>query len=246
MAEDDLTDSLVGLSRLLTGRQPLRDTLTRIADFAVHAIPGAEGAGLTVLEDDRPQTVVATTDFVQHVDDVQYGIGEGPCLLAVATGRTQVTGSLGGEARWPRFGPRVGRLGVHSALSIPLLLEGGVLGAMNVYAHPRDVFDERSVRVGEAYAVPAAVSVRNAQILAQSQRLAEQLQEALSSRAVIDQALGIVRSRLGCTEEEAMERLRHASRTGGLKVSRVASDTVEEAVRGARARSLKRSGSGPA
>jgi GAF domain-containing protein len=244
VGEDDLTDSLIGLSRLLTGHQPLRATLTRIADFAVHAIPGAEGAGLTMLEDDRPQTVVATADFVQHVDDVQYGLGEGPCLLAVATGRTQVTGSLGGEARWPRFGPRVGRLGVNSALSIPLLLDGRVLGAMNVYARPRDAFDDRSVRVGEAYAVPAAVSVRNAQILAQSQRLAEQLQEALSSRAVIDQALGIVRSRTGCTEEEAMERLRHTSRTSGHKVSLVARNLVEEAVRGAHARSARPSGSG--
>jgi GAF domain-containing protein len=246
VAEDDLTDSLVSLSRLLTGHQPLRETLTRIADFAVHAIPGADGAGLTMLEDDRPQTVVATAEFVRHVDDVQYGIGEGPCLLAVATGRTQVTGSLGGEARWPRFGPRVGRMGVNSALSLPLLLDGRVLGAMNVYAHGKDAFSDRAALVGEAYALPAAVSVFNAQILARSQRLAGQLQEALSSRAVIDQALGIVRSRTGCTEEEAMERLRRLSRTSGLKVSLVASDMVEEAVRGARARSVERPSGGPA
>lgn len=237
MADDDLNDSLVDLSRLLTGQQTLRDTLTRIADFAVNAIPGAEGAGLTLLEDDRPQTVVATADFVQQVDDVQYGIGEGPCLLAVATGVTQVAGSLGGESRWPRFGPRVGRLGVHSALSLPLVLQGRVMGAMNVYAHGKDAFGDRAVRVGEAFALPAAVSVRNAQILAQSVRLAEQLQEALTSRAVIDQALGVVRARTGSSEQDAMERLRQVSRTSGLRVSVVAANLVDEAVRGARARS---------
>ena len=90
----------------------------------MQAIPGAEGAGLTMLEDDRPQTVVASAEFVHAVDDVQYGLGEGPCLLAVETGSTQTSGSLGGEARWPRFGPRVGRMGVHSVLSLPLLLPG--------------------------------------------------------------------------------------------------------------------------
>jgi GAF domain-containing protein len=237
VAEDDLNDSLISLSRLLTGHQPLRDTLTRIAEFAVHAIPGADGAGLTMLEADHPQTVVATADFVQRVDDVQYGIGEGPCLMAVATGRTQVAGSLGGEARWPRFGPRVGRLGVHSALSLPLLLGDRVLGAMNVYAYEKNAFGPEAVRVGEAYSGPAAVSVHNAQILAQSQRLAEQLQDALSTRAVIDQAMGVIRSRTGCSAAEARDRLMETSRHQGRKVSLVAQSLVDEAVRSARARS---------
>jgi GAF domain-containing protein len=239
MAEDDLNDSLISLSRLLTGHQPLRDTLTRIAEFAVHAIPGADGAGLTMLEADRPQTVVATADFVQQVDDVQYGIGEGPCLMAVATGRTQVAGSLGGEERWPRFGPRVGRLGVHSALSLPLLLGDQVLGAMNVYAHEKDAFGPEAVRVGEAYSGPAAVSVHNAQILATSQRLAEQLQQALSTRAVIDQAMGVMRSRTGCSAAEARDRLMEISRKQGLKVSLVAQNLIDGAVRSARARSVR-------
>jgi GAF domain-containing protein len=236
VADEDLADSLAGLSRLLTGQQTLRETLVRIAGFAVHAIPAADGAGLTMLEDDRPQTVVASAPFVHAVDDIQYDLGEGPCLLAVATGRTHVAGSLGGEARWPRFGPRVGRLGVHSALSLPLLLDGRVLGAMNVYAHAKDAFTSDAVRIGELYALPAAVSVHNAHILAQSQRLAEQMHEALTSRAIIDQALGVIRSRTGTTEEEAMARLRSMSRTQQVKLSRVARDLVDEAVRRVRAR----------
>lgn len=233
---DDLDESLAGLSGLLTGDQPLQETLVHIAEFGVLAIPGAEGAGLTMLEDDRPQTVVATAEFVRVVDDVQYGLGEGPCLQAVASRKTQTSGSLGGEARWPRFGPRVGRMGVHSVLSLPLLLPDRVVGAMNVYAHAKNAFGPEAVRIGELFARPAAVSVRNALILARSHRLAAQLEAALTNRAVIDQALGVIMSRTGATPEEAFDRLRAMSQSQHVKVAEVARTLVDEAVRRARAR----------
>lgn len=236
MADDNLDASLVRLSVLLTGHRPVRETLADIAEFAVQAIPGAEGAGLTMLEDDRPQTVVASAEFVHAVDDVQYGLGEGPCLLAVESGLTQTSGSLGGEARWPRFGPRVGRMGVHSVLSLPLLLPDRVIGAMNVYAHAKNAFGPDAIRIGESFARPAAVSVGNAQILARSQRLADQLAEALTSRAVIDQALGVIMSRTGAGPDEAFDRLRAMSQSQHLKVSEVARVLLDEAIRRARAR----------
>jgi GAF domain-containing protein len=234
--EDDLAVSLSGLAGLLTGHRPLRETLVEIAEFAVQAIPGADGAGLTMLEDDRPQTVVASAEFVHAVDDVQYGLGEGPCLLAVETGRTQTSGSLGGEPLWPRFGPRVGRMGVHSVLSLPLLLTDRVVGALNVYAHAKDAFGSDAVRIGELFARPAAVSVHNAHVLAQSQRLASQLGEALTSRAVIDQAIGVLMSRTGARPAEAFDRLREMSQSQHVKVVEVSRVLVDEAVRRARAR----------
>jgi GAF domain-containing protein len=234
--DDDLEASLAGLSGLLTGHRPLQETLVRIAEFAVRAIPGADGAGLTMLDDDRAQTVVASADFVHAVDDVQYGLGEGPCLLAVESRATQTSGSLGGEPRWPRFGPRVGRMGVHSVLSLPLLLPDRVVGAMNVYAHTKNAFGPEAIRIGELFAEPAAVSVHNAQILAHSQRLAEQLGAALTSRAVIDQAIGVIMSRTGATPDEAFDRLRTMSQSQHVKVSVVARVLMEEAVRRARAR----------
>ncbi|MBA3528355.1 MAG: hypothetical protein H0T91_03400, partial [Propionibacteriaceae bacterium] len=79
-AEDaDLLEGVLSLSRLATGRLSLEESLTRVAELAVRAIPGAEGAGLTILEDGRPETIVATEPFVAEVDAVQYGIGQGPC-----------------------------------------------------------------------------------------------------------------------------------------------------------------------
>ena len=81
---------------------------------------------------------------------------------------------------------------------------------MNVYAHAKDAFDERAEQLGELFAVPAAIAVQNAQILAQTQRLAAKLQSALTNRAVIDQAIGILMSRSGVTADEAFSRLRDA------------------------------------
>jgi GAF domain-containing protein len=237
----DLRRSITALSHLVMGhgRQGLETSLTQIAEFAVRAVPGADGAGLTLMESGHPDTIVASADFVRAVDAIQYGIGEGPCISAADQRRTVVCGSLSTEGQWPRFGPRVARLGVHSALSLPLVADDAVLGAMNIYAHARDAFDERAIELGELFAVPAAISVHNAQVLAQTGRLAEQLQAALTSRSAIDQALGIVMSRTGCSEDEAFDRLRAMSQADNRKLADVAHRLIDEAVHRARARARR-------
>jgi len=234
--EGDLRDSLAALSHLATGRTALTDTLTRVAELAVQAIPGADGAGLTLLEKDRDDTFVSTAPFVTDVDEVQYGIGQGPCISAAAEGITVRSDSLGGDARWPQFGSRVARMNVHSALSLPLITSDGVVGAMNVYAHGKGAFSDRSVQVGQLFSVPAAIAVQNAQVLAQTRRLAGQLQSALSTRAVIDQAIGIMMSRSGSNADEAFARLRTLSQNQHQKLNVVAQSVVDQAVRRARSR----------
>ncbi|MGI8590450.1 MAG: ANTAR domain-containing protein [Nakamurella sp.] len=145
------------------------------------------------------------------------------------------SGSLGGDRRWPRFGPRACRLEVHSVLSVPLRTPGGVLGAMNVCAHAHDAFEDHAEEVGEMFAVPAATPVLNAQILAQSQRLASQLHAALPSRPIIDQAIGILRSRHGDTAQGAFDTLRKLSQTRAHQSRR----GVPENRRGGRGRSAR-------
>jgi len=76
------------------------------------------------------------------------------------TGRPLTSGSLGSDNRWPRFGSRVARRGVHSALSLPLIVRGSVAGALNVYARRRDAFTAHAVQLGEQFAEPAAVAER--------------------------------------------------------------------------------------
>lgn len=234
--DDDLRTSLAALSKLAMGQMQLSEVLTRVAEFAVLAIPGADGAGLTLLEAGRHDTIVASAPFVSEVDAIQYGIGEGPCIMAAAQARTVRSGLLATDPQWPRFGPRVGRLGVRSALSIPLLTPDGVLGAMNIYAREADAFDDRAAFIGELFAVPAAIAVQNAQALAHARRLAAQLETALVSRAAIDQAMGIVMSRVGCDPDEAFERLRQRSQSENVKVAVIAQTIRDEAIRRARAR----------
>ena len=229
--EHDLSVSLAGLSRLATGRIDLKDTLTQVATYAVRAIPGADGAGLTLIEESRQDTIVATDPFVTEVDAIQYGIGQGPCISAAAEAQTMVSGSLGGDSRWQQFGSKVARLGIHSVVSLPLITPEGVVGAMNVYAHDKHVFDDHAVSLGEFFATPAAIAVQNAQVLAQAQRLATELQLALQTRGVIDRAIGIMMSRSGGTEQEALERLRHLSQDKHLKLAVMAQTIVDEAVR---------------
>jgi GAF domain-containing protein len=236
----DLRSALADLAGMVAGTMGLDELLSRVAVYASRAIPGADGAGVTLLRanetGNRVEAMAASAPFVAEIDQIQYAVlNEGPCISAALERRTVRSGSLGREEQWPRFGPRVGRLGVHSVLSLPLLIPDQVVGAINVYAHAKDVFDDHAAELGELFAAPAAVAVHNAQVLAQAMALTTQLQTALSSRPVIDQAVGIVRSRTGCTADEAFARLRTISQHENIRLAAVAGRVVDEAVRRARA-----------
>ena len=94
--DDDLAESLSALAQLSATRLSLEDLLTQVATFAVHAIPGADGAGLTLIETGRADTIVMSAPFVREIDDIQYGLGEGPCISAAAQAEPMRSGSLGG------------------------------------------------------------------------------------------------------------------------------------------------------
>jgi GAF domain-containing protein len=239
--EVDLIAGLSGVARIVAGGRGVTDVLGEVAQFAVQAIPGADGAGVTAVEPHAPTprvlTWAVTADFVREIDTVQHKeFKEGPCITCMHSRRPTVSGSLGRDERWPHFGGRVARLGVHSALSLPLIVDDQVVGAINSYARARDAFGEHAVLLGSQFAASAAASVYNAQVLARAQERTNRLQRALGSRAVIDQAIGIIRSRSGATAEQAFERLTRISQTENIKLYAVAERLVEEAVRRARAR----------
>jgi hypothetical protein len=207
--------------------------LTRVATFAVRAIPGADGAGLILLEDGRTDTIVATDPFVREVDAIQYGQGEGPRISAAALRRTMRSGLLGSEPRWPTFGPHVDKLGVHSVLSLPLLTPDGGLWRDECLRSRKKCIRRSLVELGEMVAVPAAIAVQNAHVLDVARRLAINLQAALSTREVVDQALGVLRSSNGWSAGEAFEHLLSISRAQRAEVADVAQALVDEAVRAA-------------
>jgi GAF domain-containing protein len=239
--DSDLQAALSGLAGIVAGGRGVRELLGDVADFAQRAIPGVKGAGVTLLDMAgdilAPEAWAATAEFVRDIDVVQYELfKEGPCITCMQTGRPAVSGSLGGDCRWPHFAGRVARMGVHSVVSLPLIIDGQVIGAINAYACERDAFGEHAVLLGSQFAGPAAVSVYNAKLLAEARGRAEQLQRAMSSRTVIDQAIGIMRSRSGGSAEEAFDRLAQISQAENVKLRVVAERLVAEAVNRARAR----------
>jgi GAF domain-containing protein len=241
--ELDLRTGLQGVGGIVASSRGVREILKDLAEFARTAIPGVDGAGVTLVRDTsgslRVQTWAVTAAFVEEIDTAQYeDLDEGPCITCMRSRRAVVSGSLGNDVRWPHFGGRVARIGVHSVLALPLLVGQRVVGAINSYAYERDAFTDHAVEFGSHFAGPAAVSLYNAQLLAGARAQTERLQRALASRAVIDQAIGIIRSRSGVSADEAFERLTRLSQAENLKLHLVAERLVSEAVRQARNRSI--------
>ena len=237
----DLRAGIDALAGLLAGSLALPELLAQVAAFTCRAIPGADGAAVTLLRVDVTDTAVAalaaSAPFVAAIDEIQYvTLDEGPGITAVRDRRPVRSGSLGGEKQWPRFGPRVGRMGVHSVLALPLLLPDRVVGAISVYSYAKDVFDDHAEELGELFARPAAAAVHNAQVLTDAHALNAQLQLALTTRPVIDQAIGIIRARTGRTAEDAFVQLQGMSQSQHRKLADVAALVVDEAVRRAQAR----------
>jgi hypothetical protein len=239
--ELDLHAGLAGLAGVVVGALSVDELLTQVAEFAAHAIPRADGAGASVAHPSAAllpiQSWAVTAEFVHEIDTLQYEVhNEGPCITCMRTRRACISGSLGDDSRWPHFGAAVARLGVNSALSLPLVVREQVIGVINAYAYGVDAFAEHAVAMGTQFAGPAAVSIYNAQLLTQARLRAEQLQRALGSRAVIDQAIGIVRSQSGVSEEEAFGRLVKISQDQNIKLHTAAERLVDISVRRAHAR----------
>lgn len=235
-AAADLQAGLTRLAGLVADSLGLEQVLAEVAASAVRAVPGADGVGV-VLTPGEPGNITvvamaASAPFAAELDEIQYRmLEEGPGVTAAAMGRTVWSGSLGGDQSWPRFGPRAGRLGVHSALALPFVVSARVVGAITVYGYGKDSFDEHAARFGELFAKPAAVAVHNARILADALALTDQLQTALLTRPVIDQAIGIIRSRTGRSSAESFDQLRAMSQAEHRKLAAVAERVVDEAVR---------------
>jgi GAF domain-containing protein len=234
--EIDLLTGLRGLAGLIGGARDALELQCQVAEFAAEAIPGVDGSGVSLINEGKglpvPQTASATAGFVHEIDSFQYSeLGEGPCITCIETQRPTVSGSLGSDSRWPRFGGRVARMGVHSALSLPLMVDDHLIGVLNCYARSHDAFGEHAVQLGTQFAEPAAVSIYNAELLAGARARADKLQEALDNRAVIDQAIGIIRSRTGGSADEAFQRLAQISQKQNVKLQTVAERLVDEAAR---------------
>jgi len=229
---DALTASLRALSKFLLGEETPRQGLRRIAEMGESAIEGADVTGLTLLDEDgRPETFVCTDDKAFDVDQLQYDEGDGPCLTAYRERHIVRVGSNRVDQRWPAFSRRACERGVLSSLSAPLVVDGQGLGALNFYAHREEAFSDADEQVGLAFSEQAAVIVANAQAYWGAREHSLHLDEAMRSRAVIEQAKGIVMARSDLGPEAASDVLRRVSQRENRKLREVAADLVERTER---------------
>ncbi len=237
--ETALRGGLHALSLALTAEMSLEQGLLEVARITAQAIHGADGAGVALMDPVSEPVLAASVPFVREIDAIQYRLGQGPCIEAVATDSGVRSGSLPSDRRWPAFAVRVGGLGAHAAsssLSLPLRVPGRTIGSLNVYARAQDVFDVDSQRRGEDFAEAAAVTVANMQALTRAHAYAAHLEATMAGRSVVDQAIGILRSRTGASTAEALDTIRAMSQRENKKLTEVADRLVGQSASRARAR----------
>jgi GAF domain-containing protein len=214
------------LHQPLTGHESLTDTLLRIAATAVEAL-GADMSGLTLLDaKGKATTAVFTDEAAPEIDQAQYDADRGPCLDAYRTRTIHRVEDTTTDARWPEYARAAQAHDIHSSLSLPLVVEGSGIGALNLYARPLAKFDTNSAAFGQAFADQAAIAVVNGIAYWEKVTLAEHLQTAMESRAVIEQAKGIIMATAGCSADDAFKILRDQSQAENIKLRDVAAELV--------------------
>ncbi len=224
---DHLSEGIAELSRLLVNEEALDDTLQRVADLACRNIGGADVAGVTLLRDGKPTTAVFTDPTSPEIDSAQYETGVGPCLDAFRHQQVFGVPSTTEDEKWPPFSQACVEHGIMSTLSLPLGVRGNGIGALNLYAREPAAFSEEQEQVGMMFAAQASVALANAQLYNSAYRLTQQLQEALTSRAIIDQAKGILMGQHGVGAAEAFELLRRQSQRENRKLRELAQELVD-------------------
>jgi GAF domain-containing protein len=223
---DSINQGLAALSSFVVGGSTLGETLDRVAVLAVDSVPGADLAGLTLLRDGKPVTAVFTDPTSPEIDQAQYDSGSGPCLDAFRDGLVYRIHSTADDERWPEFSRTAHAAGIESTLSLPLMVEDESVGALNLYSRNPASFDDQDERVGIAFATQAAVALANAQAYWGAKEVADQLHEAMKSRAVIEQAKGILMAAQGCDPDQAFDLLVKASQRSNRKLRDIAQEIV--------------------
>jgi len=224
-----VNESLGALTRFLIGEQPLHDTLTRVAEMAVKAVPAAAFAGMTLMEGGRPQTSVFTDPDSPELDQAQYDSGVGPCLDAFREGKVFVLESTRDDRQWPSFSRACLEHGVLSTLSIPLKADGETNGALNLYARSERAFGDDEIRTASQFGEHAGVVLTNATAYWKAFTRAEQLEIALETRDVIGQAKGVIMAAMRCSADEAYRLLVRQSQQENRKLREVAAEIAQRA-----------------
>jgi len=217
------------LGRMKVGDTDLKGVLDEVAHLAKRTIPGADEVSVTLV-DKEAHTATYTGQLALALDQEQYDKGSGPCLDAAASASVMSVPDMVAENRWPEWAARAVDIGARSSLSIGLPIHEQVTGALNIYAVRPEAFDSDAVILSQTFAGYAAVALANAHLYDAQATLAQQMQAAMQSRAVIEQAKGIIMGSRHCTADEAFTILIRLSQGTNRKLREVAAALVASAL----------------
>lgn len=235
--ETNVPDQLLFLKALsefaqtLARRYEVGDALLHLAEQVVEILD-VVGTGVSVRDDSgllRPVTPV--NDLTVDLEGTEEARQEGPCIDAFHTGELVVARVADAAGRWPTWCGRAMDRGVVHVAGVPLRAGDEILGAMNIYSGRAEPFSEAELQTAQVLADMASVYVLSASELEKSRRTNEQLQAALDSRVVIEQAKGLLAGERGVSLEEAFEVLRTHSRQRGASLRTVAEAVVQLGMR---------------
>lgn len=226
---DDTTRAaaMTELQALLLSTPAVDEFVEGVARAAAHHIGAATSATITLRRDRRPTLVAASDPRAAQCDEVEYAADDGPCLTAIELGRLVHVRDVSEETRWPQWRAAAAENAYGSAAALPRAVRPGVHIALNLYAAAPHAWDAAAMTVAEMYADEIARAVELFLRSADQAEMNADLRAALESRAVIDQAIGVVMAENRCSASEAMEILRSAARHRKVKLREVAASVIE-------------------
>jgi GAF domain-containing protein len=230
-AHDRLSESLSSLSTYFVGGATMGETLHRVSELAVDAVPATNFIGITMMVGGRPGTAIFTDPDAPQIDQAQYDSGRGPCLDAFHTGRSFTIASTERDDQWPEFSRACLAHGIHSTMSLPLNAADQTLGAMNMYSNQADAFTTKDLADATTFAAQAAIVLANAQAYTNALATSEQLSHSITSRETIEQAKGIIMASMHCTPDEAFDQLVKQSQSMNVKLREIADRIVKNTAR---------------
>ncbi len=233
---DEATAALMVLRDGLSTEEPLDEVLQRLADTATRAIQDADAVTITV-NDEHPRTAGASDSAFIELDKSQYGADRGPCLEA-ARSRSAIRAVIGENSdTWPEFDTAANDHGVRTSLSVPVALPASDnddavhAGSINLYSYSATAFDPFDESVMRLFTTAASAAITSAHQRQRSREHIEHLEAALVSRAVIEQAKGILMAVHSCTADQAFTMLVQQSQNDNVKLRDVARNLLDNAVR---------------
>lgn len=193
------------LSRVAVGAQPLDETLATVARLAAQVLPDRPEVSVTLLERGVPRTPAATGALARTLDERQYHDRTGPCLDACLSGQTITVSMTGGYGLYPDLCEIALRLGVTHSLSVAMPMTSDTAGALNFYCTSEEPLDADAQRVAGTFASFAGLVLAQSGPPVDPLDRASQLQAAVTSRARIEQARGILMAENRCSAAEAFE-----------------------------------------